>query len=266
MKHFALLITIIVGISSFANSEEIHFSDEEYVATRNAALEILRRFPQEEYFYIIVGRSPTPLLAFLQNFHIEGVRGLPFSGGEYNELSNLLIKKKIFDHLRSFLPSPSEIGDRHILLIDYTQTGKGLYRANDYIQEYFSEYHINIGIEAAVMGYIPARVSILNYGRDQNKLILHSDLKVHVIRIDPGLRSAFEGVSYDMYAPYGSFDPSRDKSEDLVPRREYEIFKKIVRRKMLGDRRLVNEHALICSDLLRLAQLMKVDGPQPEAP
>jgi len=98
------------------------FVPGEYRDIRDLALEVLARFPPSRFHYLGIGRSPTPLIAFLEQ--LRGVRAssIPFAlgAGRAPDVS------EVDAHLERFLPVETIAGGRSLLAIDLTASGRTL--------------------------------------------------------------------------------------------------------------------------------------------
>lgn len=100
----------------------------DYRDMRDLSIAILRTHPPSEYYYVGIGRSPTPVMAMIQSILGDSAgRNIPLSdmrlmrtGSEDAEADPALFKR----HMAHFLPvSAQEIGGKKILVIDWADTG-----------------------------------------------------------------------------------------------------------------------------------------------
>ena len=74
---FCFWLAVASWSDAFANPQLI--SPEEYKGIRDVTLEILKRCPPSECLYVGIGRSPTPIISFLQNVPHAIAVTVPFS-------------------------------------------------------------------------------------------------------------------------------------------------------------------------------------------
>jgi hypothetical protein len=103
---------------------------------RDAAFEIVSRFPPSRYVYVPVGSSPAPMSALLRHLSPADVFDLPVSGlrkAKFRDSQTALEtrldeggREALQSRFRGFLPSERLRAGRSILLIDYVSTGDTL--------------------------------------------------------------------------------------------------------------------------------------------
>lgn len=126
-------------------------TDEEYDLVKSLFHRLTKRYPPDEYYYIGVGRSPFPLIAFMQAYGVEA-GNLPLSGfrpalpgeglkreHEWESEESLQTGRKskvmldaplssevmttLKAHFDKFIPSARELGEKSLLLIDFSTPG-----------------------------------------------------------------------------------------------------------------------------------------------
>lgn len=97
------------------------------------AVDILKNYPPKDYIYVGLGRSPSPLVAYLKS-HGYDARTLPLGGlkldgktmkrpmPDLKKAERARLKHLIDQHI----PSHTGRGGKKILLLDYVQSGEGL--------------------------------------------------------------------------------------------------------------------------------------------
>lgn len=115
---------------------------------------ILQNFPPSEYYYIGLGQSPTPIVAYLDAMgetHGEiKVDTLPLSNFRFHAWIDFLSfnpgytsklgpgdTKLLFRHLKLYLPNRRGLEKRRVLLLDYIETGRSLAGARSYINLFY---------------------------------------------------------------------------------------------------------------------------------
>lgn len=119
---------------------EPHLRDFQALAQR-----IARDFPPDRYFYVGVGRGPTPVTAFLRQLHPGDLVEVPVSGLRYRQgqasfarqvpgaidgseasVLKAQVQANLHQRLLDHLPTDRELAGRALLLLDYFQTGETL--------------------------------------------------------------------------------------------------------------------------------------------
>lgn len=121
---------------------------EEFEQIRELAANIMGTYPPRDYYYVGLGKSPTPLIAFLQASQVPAInlplskfspalpgvtpsrdsgRGPALTGAQQQELTT---------HFDRFLPSQATLNGRAILLIDLSLSGRSLIATREYMQRY----------------------------------------------------------------------------------------------------------------------------------
>lgn len=134
-----------------------------YEAGKKIGLEIIQRYPPEEYFYVGVGRSPTPVIAFLQEYlPAHSASNLPFGGVTADDHLWVFTQKDGRDHIdwekgwgpnmdhhfKKFLPTPDQLGGRKILLVDYIVNGHSLSLAKRIVEVFLKKEGRLNGVKA----------------------------------------------------------------------------------------------------------------------
>ncbi len=208
----------------------------EFRGAEELALQILAQFPQHEYFYIGLGRSPTPVIAYLFRLNRESkflgsldklVINLPLSGfrpllrGAWSNphkldapLSSSQIKE-LHKHFDRFLPDIKLIRPRKVLLIDYTQTARALIASAEHLQEYFNQ-------KAGIFGSAPTVVSLALCVKEYLSQVKSTGLS-NIIVIPGNLENkasiAYKiggGDYYDAYAEFGAIYITKGETTEVI--------------------------------------------------
>ncbi len=186
----------------------------DYYGSRGLVKQIVKSFPPDQYIYIGVGGSPTPILALIEAaLGPQAVVHLPLRNtkaarvvsersrvGRENFLANLS------QHLKHFLPR-SVLGNKKILLIDYSATGGGLLDALEIVRSFIEERDPRRVVEAAA---IPV-----------DDIFVAERLKTHGVaslRTNFLMLNRFANQEFDLFRKYPSFTPSSTESEYVAPR------------------------------------------------
>ncbi|MBI1395207.1 MAG: hypothetical protein GC151_04435 [Betaproteobacteria bacterium] len=139
-------------------------SGEEYEQVKAIALQIMRRYPPGRYHYLGLGKSPTPVMAFLQEFASRasldldassmplskfGHRTGSMTGAERRVVDGPELdaeqRERLWEHFDAFVPSPGSLEGKDIVLIDLVQTGKSLVATQRHLEEYLNERYLGTG-------------------------------------------------------------------------------------------------------------------------
>ncbi|WP_431878332.1 DUF6531 domain-containing protein [Amycolatopsis sacchari] len=133
-------------VASEAGKRHIEHHEQWTSAVHDLADWITEHYPPDRFSYVGLGRSPAPVMAALQaqGHHAVSVPLSKFRPGPADENS---ILKPVFDGDPSLTPEQREMlgahfaeflsglpRDRNLLVIDYTESGKSLLAAQDYLQ------------------------------------------------------------------------------------------------------------------------------------
>ncbi len=115
---------------------------KEFESIEKVSQYILSRYPREEYTYIGLGRSPVPVMAYLQSEENTLIRNLPLTDFKYpDEELSLQQKKRLFQHFDQFLPLQTELrGRTKLIIIDLVIGGYTLFSAHHYLTDYLQNY------------------------------------------------------------------------------------------------------------------------------
>lgn len=99
--------------------------------------EVLAEFPASDYFHIGIGRSASPVLAFITAITGEKVFSIPLTNFRSSTLSP---KKKdlLFLHFDRFLPKDFFLSNKNPVFIDYSNTGESAALFHRYFNEYLN--------------------------------------------------------------------------------------------------------------------------------
>lgn len=114
---------------------------KEFESIEKVSLYILSHYPKDEYIYVGIGRSPVPVMAYLQSEENTLIRNLPLTnfrhGTETYPPLTHMEESKLFQHFDRYLPSDSELkGRAKILAIDLAVGGASLATSQSYLDKY----------------------------------------------------------------------------------------------------------------------------------
>jgi hypothetical protein len=108
---------------SFKIAGQTYASPSEYNDLRNGCMELLRRYPPDQYYFVGLGRDPAPVIAFLQNLgekdlavNLPGTSNIAWQGR--------VAAEDVARHIEAAIPEKVLAGDRTIVLLDVTSSGK----------------------------------------------------------------------------------------------------------------------------------------------
>ena len=113
----------------------------EYHQLRDAVKPLLRAYPPSKSYYIGLGRDPAAIIAFLQNLGGRQLAmTLPVSGsGLWQRAASHPPWLLIRSYLAELIPHDVATGDRDIVLVDQTGSGRTLAGFPPYVQRYLDE-------------------------------------------------------------------------------------------------------------------------------
>lgn len=142
-----MLVFILSFKSVFAEIGEKEFESIEKVSNH-----ILTHYPREQYIYVGIGRSPVPIIAYLQSENRTLVRNVPLSKFQYgfgiasSEL-NPTEEATLFQHFDNYLPSNEEMGERNkILIIDFSSRATSIASAQFYLTKYIQSHRCHLSL------------------------------------------------------------------------------------------------------------------------
>lgn len=129
-------------------------SKDEFTQVQTLAQQIMERYPPAQYHYLGLGKSPTPVMAYLQAYGERqpgisatnmplskfGHRSDSMSAAERRVVDGAALnaeqRGRLWDHFDRFVPGPGALQGKSILLIDLVQTGKSLVATQRHLEEY----------------------------------------------------------------------------------------------------------------------------------
>lgn len=223
-------ITVILVSLFVCSKTQANIGFAEFLSIQNAAKNILKSFPKDEYAYIGVGRSPTPVIAYLQTESNVLAKNLPLSDFRFNipRLSGrpyLPLKDfeiiDLFKHFDQFLPNQVEMnGKTKMLLIDFIFTGSTLVSAAVHVDMYLKNRQRNLTFDLFGMGFKGIGLEM----KLKENLRCPFFQQIHFFEIsytDPFLEKMFY-KKYSGYAQYPRFSFYYPKT--VYSRKEYSIY------------------------------------------
>ncbi|OFZ83458.1 MAG: hypothetical protein A2583_04485 [Bdellovibrionales bacterium RIFOXYD1_FULL_53_11] len=229
----ALIPAVLFALSAPGGVHAYDFPQAAYKETKELTLEILKKYPPSGYFYLGVGRSPAPVLALLKEISPAGAAELPYSAGNRQSVTDALTRRRLDAHFDRFFPAPGKLGNRKILLFDFTETGRGLDAADQELRAYLARRRIAAEV-------VPLA---LHSSRDGSADVLkilfgRRGSGVEIIPLKekyPYLRMVLINTQLKPVAEYASYSPELLDTGALKPSREYAAFREDLRRRLSGD-------------------------------
>jgi hypothetical protein len=187
---------------------------DQYEQVRDISLDILRRFPPKNYLYLTIGRSPTPIAAFLQNLNPELAVTIPASNLRANQTTGL--EQAWYTHLDRFVPR-NLIGKRTLLILDRSTTGSTLQKVQSIVQQWVAARGHNVSVE------------VIGLARQPN---------LPIPNINIADKPELVALNLDNYSPYSEwpeFEVGVTPVQQLVRQPSYDVFKSSMLQRMQRD-------------------------------
>lgn len=183
-------------------------------ALAKTADEIFSRNPPEKYIILGIGGSPSPIIAHLQfkaaNYAFNVPLSLPVIHGTSRRIIPPNSRRALDGHFSRFLPDRDSVGDREIVMIDFSATGNTLHEAVNAVNLFLEEQN---RITRSVPLYLVAMGTSIPFACTDE--ILH---------LDPVLSSVLRREALKPLAEYPSFIPGYTDSEGLQQNPLYRIY------------------------------------------
>lgn len=143
--YFKILIYCLLIFLGSSESSFAVIGKKEFESIEKISRHILSNYPKEQYIYVGVGRSPVPIMAYLQSEAGTVVCNVPLTNfrygvGSYPKL-NTSEEDRLFQHFDDYLPSELERGERNkILLVDFAHVGTTIASSHYYFMRYIEPY------------------------------------------------------------------------------------------------------------------------------
>ena len=201
----------------------------EFDSIQKVAQYILNNYPKNKTVYIGVGRSPVPVIAYLQTEEGTLTQNLPLSNFRYNLSKYPKLDSeeslRLYSHFNNYFPSEYKLlGRNEILLIDYSVTGKTLNSTQEHLDQYFKVYQKKI-----------SKIHALGIASQQNENKLKSlspSLDVFILNGYPSLYLNLDQfdpflfmMAFELYKDRAEFEGFNIKNpRQLRPRKKYEDY------------------------------------------
>lgn len=224
--YWAQLVAVLWFVVSSAS---FGIDRVEYERIRDISLFVANK---PNVFVIGVGRSPTPFIAFLQEYRPNSAVNLPLSQFRYptgTELSHE-DERKLYQHLDRFIPSEQELEGKEIVLLDYAVSGESLLSFTRYFQKYLSNRNRHNTITPVALVKDTYRIlPVMQKGQQH-------DISIRIIKMGPHeVGRNLDVERYDSLSEYGSFNVRNDDSSRLKKNGAYMSLKQEIRGYIQSD-------------------------------
>lgn len=211
--------------------QRYRFHAGEFEDIRDLSLRILDLYPPSRFAYVGVGRSPTPVMRFIQEWSSLSGRqavtaNVPFTkpsvlGGGIAEIPDAAMSA----HLDRFLPTAEALSGRELVVIDLVSGGKGL-------QLFESKL---AGFASSRPGFPRHRVLAIEERPGAAAALGIDGIGAIPLGDYPVLRTLLVNSSYDRVARYGAHRVGMDPADAIRPRRSHDVFGAVLRERMEVD-------------------------------
>ncbi len=195
---------------------------------------LVKEYPPDQYLYVGMGRSPTPLIALAKAALGESrALSLPLSHiGNRIYFPSKEEEDYMDKHFRHFLPTVKELKGRKILLIDFALNGRSIIEGLRQLRRY---YGTKAGVYA--LGMSGSEVTI--------KILTH--MQITTIALSARLDQRYLRRVYSPYAEFERFFTNIPSSRYEAPERreQFDQLKNAMARRMildLGLRQTLEKH------------------------
>lgn len=200
----------------------------------------------ENALVVGVGGSPSVVIAMLQSMNIPSVN-LPLSvpylpigvtvGKATAAPKRILNRDQIIEAFvtwEKFLPTPTSLNGRKIIVIDYASTGQSLNYAADMIQAYYLSFGLKVQVDT--FGLKDHGVSSIPMNLEETFLASENqNRRMWLYKLPFGLSADFYGHIFKPLAEYPSYVPGLNKPDELRPRRQYQLLLEYFKKWMSAD-------------------------------
>ncbi len=139
---FSILTLFNISSTEALEPREEYLIESSYTQIRSLTHSLVTEFPPSKHIYVGVGRSPTPLIAFLQSIDKKAAINLPLSNFRYGGSDQIEMNREslelIHQHFEKVFSQYKGKG-KTIVFIDYIESGKTLFS----VQKYYNQFKKN---------------------------------------------------------------------------------------------------------------------------
>jgi hypothetical protein len=222
---FAFLLFAFVGPATAQSSFQQEVNDLEV-----AAKAIMTRFPQDKYFVIGIGRSPTLLMAYYSLVAPDYTAQVPLTHFKYSTaFAGPLTESEervLFQHFDQFIPDAKLINGKQILLLDFVENGHSLIAAAKYLNKYFAEKGVQQPEVLAMISSEGSKADLIALAKTNGVQRPYTLILDHSSYLTQSLHYQM----YDEQAKFGAYDikkPSQIKINPEYEKLRAQIFQEI---------------------------------------
>jgi hypothetical protein len=195
-----------------------------YPMAGEIAEEIVQKYPPSEFVYVGVGRSPTPVTAYLKEAYPGSAVNVPFSRPSQ---TNVVTKEELQARVRAlfdrFLKNEGVLKQgKKILLIDFSYHGQSLNMVNQFLNWYLKDQG-----QEQLKGYALAMVGASDVKNIERIQRMPSGRNMKIFHLNHERKWGFFSSQYDPWAEYPSLDIT-DRSlsiESIKKNPRYELLR-----------------------------------------
>jgi hypothetical protein len=195
--------------------------DAEYAEISDLARHIMTVYRPEEHFYVMIGRSPTPLAAFFEVAARGSSTTVPLTGisdaiADPAKISARL-EKRLKAHLRRHLPRAGALRGRRLVLIDFTGTGRSLGLSHTLIDRYARRSGLGRVTTMALVGN-PENFRPPGGLKGEDGRLVRLPGRFVNLHLFPRLHTRLQMQAYDTRAKFDAFHLGTTRTRDLKVR------------------------------------------------
>lgn len=173
LKSWICLFCIVFGLSlspTFGNG--VNLERLEYENARDLALFILNKYPVENYTYVGVGRSVTPVVEIIRALHPKEVKVLPLSNmyhrpqlhTDYMPPLKPHEENLLFGHFERFLPGRDQTQDKKVLFLDFVVGGGSAVATEEYLSKFSNKRRPDVKVQMLILSPVgnPEKIEAAN--------------------------------------------------------------------------------------------------------
>lgn len=234
-KIYFIFYVLILFLSNNGFSANL-IDNKTFKEIAKVSEEIIENCPPRDCLILGIGRSPTPILAFLEASGNTNVSSIPLTGFRYNPFDETSLlpneEDELFKHFDRFVKDNID-SKKKIVVVDFSVSGRSAFAATSYLKKYLKEKEHKIKVSPVI---VSKESSIFNssVGRTSKSYkvesFTHIELEKDSTLGGQMLRSKYDNLSpYGTYEAYGTYRPDPIKKKqylDLVEKMKSKISKK----------------------------------------
>lgn len=214
-RGLASLMTIFFAIGPIWAQATVRLSSAAYSDLRELVqTDLFKACPPESSFYLALGQSPTPVLAFIQNLGIEQAGDLPLTSVASIESAmqfpqfDETAREELNQHLKRFVPSPKLLKDRQLCMVDLVMTGHSLIAAKRMVRLFYAE-HYRVVLNIKTVGF--------DERLGDSSALLNVDKMISTKKYEE-LPLMMSLSDFDAVSPHGMYHPKLPPEAGAIPK------------------------------------------------